>query len=118
MTPHGELLDRARVALGITQREAARRAKISEGRWRQVVTGVQRQGGVSIPVNPKPSTLAAMARAVEANVAAVMAAAGFSDDDWTEPPTQQDREETALAVLEQTVAELRERVDRLENRGA
>lgn len=85
-TPHGELLDRARVALGLSQRQAARRAGISEGRWRQIVTGVQRQGGVSIPVNPKASTLAAMARSVEADVHEVLDAAGLPPIDTEDAP--------------------------------
>lgn len=107
-TPHGYLLDRARVALGISQREAARRAKISEGRWRQVVTGVQRQGGVSVPVNPKAATVAAMARAVEADVAAVLEAAGL---DYV---VEVSEERDGLAELRAEMAELRERLRRLE----
>lgn len=87
LTPHGKLLDQARREEQLTQREAARLAKISEGRWRQIVTGVQRQGGVAIPVNPKPSTLASMARAVKADPAEVLHAAGFEEAEVSETAT-------------------------------
>lgn len=112
-TPHGDLLDRARIALGISQREAARRADISEGRWRQVVTGVQRQGGVSIPVNPKPSTLVAMARAVEADVDAVFDAAGLAAPD-DRPATN--TKAATMADLQQQVEELRDRLEEVARR--
>ncbi len=62
----------------MSKREAARRANISEGRWRQIVTGVQRMGkGNVIPTTTKPETLTAMARAVHADVRAVLVAGGF-----------------------------------------
>jgi transcriptional regulator with XRE-family HTH domain len=76
----GRLLEAARVKAGLSKREAARRAGISEGRWRQVVTGLQKQAGVRIPVNPRPATLSAMARAVGADVARVLEAGGFSQE--------------------------------------
>lgn len=106
LTPHGELLDRARVALGISQREAARRAHISEGRWRQVVTGVQRQGGLNIPVNPKAATVAAMARAVDADVRTVLAAAGLPYSEVTETATDRPDLEARVAELERRIAEV------------
>ena len=79
LSPAGQLLEAARGSM--SKREAARRADISEGRWRQIVTGVQRMGkGNVIPTTTKPETLTAMARAVRADVHAVLTAAGF------EPP--------------------------------
>jgi len=75
VTPHGRLLEAARG--GMSKREAARRAGISEGRWRQVVTGVQSAGGTTIPVNPRRETLIAMAKAVQADVDDVLKAAGM-----------------------------------------
>lgn len=81
LSPAGQLLEAARGSM--SKREAARRASISEGRWRQIVTGVQRMGkGNVIPTTTKPETLIAMARAVRADVHAVLTAAGF------EPPPQ------------------------------
>lgn len=80
LSPAGQLLEAARGSM--SKREAARRAGISEGRWRQIVTGVQRMGkGNVIPTTTKPETLTAMARAVRADVAAVLTAAGFEPPD-------------------------------------
>jgi len=45
-------------------REAARRANISETRWRHVENGFESRGPVKIPVNPSPRLLARMAEAV------------------------------------------------------
>jgi len=76
LSPAGHLLEAARGSM--SKREAARRAGISEGRWRQIVTGVQRMGkGNVIPTTSKPETLTAMARAVRADLHAVLTAAGF-----------------------------------------
>lgn len=46
-------------------REAARRANISETRWRHVENGYESRGPIKIPVNPSPRLLARMGRAVE-----------------------------------------------------
>lgn len=76
-TPHGRILEAARGSM--SKRAAAGRAGISEGRWRQIVTGVQKVGGGrTIPVNPKRDTLVAMAHAVQADVPQVLTAAGMS----------------------------------------
>lgn len=76
LTPHGRLIEEARGSL--SKRAAAQLAGISEGRWRQIVTGVQKAGGgVEIPVNPRPETLVAMAEAVGADVGRVLEAAGL-----------------------------------------
>lgn len=85
LTAHGDLLERAREARHVSKREAAKRAGISEGRWRQIVTGYQSVGrGMTVPVKTTPQTLRAMAAAVGADPAAVLAAAGF--DPSSEPP--------------------------------
>lgn len=80
LTELGAYLERHRGSL--SKRKAAALADISEGRWRQVVSGRQTSGGVAIPVNPKPSTVAAMARAVGADVATALGLAGFDPDDY------------------------------------
>lgn len=75
LTPHGRLLESARGAT--SKREAARLAGISEGRWRQVVTGRQSVGGgLNIVATPRRETLIAMAEAVAADVDEVLEAAG------------------------------------------
>jgi transcriptional regulator with XRE-family HTH domain len=78
LTALGELLENARSDLRITTREAARRARISHGRWSQVVTGKQPKAGRMIPVNPRERTVVAMALAVQADPGEALAAAGFT----------------------------------------
>ncbi|MFE3033095.1 helix-turn-helix domain-containing protein [Streptomyces canus] len=55
-----EALRRAR----LSGREAARRAGLSETRWRQIVNGYQDVGGVRIPVTAPDETLVRMAQVV------------------------------------------------------
>ena len=64
-------------------REAARRADISESRWRQVEAGVQKMaGGVEVPVHPRPETVAAMCRAISADPRKGMQLAGHNPDQY------------------------------------
>lgn len=78
LSPAGAVLEGARELTGLSKRSAASLAHISEGRWRQIVTGVEKRGkGVELPVNPKRDTLIAMAVAVRADVNAVLEAAGM-----------------------------------------
>lgn len=65
-------------------REAARRADISESRWRQVEAGVQKMaGGVEVPVHPRPETVAAMCRAISADVRRGLELAGHNPDQYS-----------------------------------
>jgi hypothetical protein len=48
----------------LSGREAARRAGLSETRWRQIVNGYQDVGGVRIPVTAPDETLVRMAQVV------------------------------------------------------
>jgi hypothetical protein len=65
--PLGAYLREQRGKMAI--REAARRADISESRWRQVEAGVQKMaGGIEVPVHPRPETVAAMCNAISADV--------------------------------------------------
>lgn len=60
-------------------REAARRADISESRWRQVEAGVQKMaGGIEVPVHPRAETIAAMCRAISADVRQGLELAGHN----------------------------------------
>lgn len=73
----GRLLEEARTGvLRISTREAARRARLSDTRWHQVVTGVQRKAGAEVPVNPTARTVVAMAQAVGVDPAEALKAAG------------------------------------------
>jgi transcriptional regulator with XRE-family HTH domain len=65
--PEGELITAAlkRIRPRLSIREAARRAGISEGWWRQVVRGYQPiKGGGKAPMTGSAETIAAMARVV------------------------------------------------------
>ena len=64
LTPLGQLLEAGRERASLSKRAAAKLAGISEGRWRQVVTGIQKAGDVNVPVNPRRNTVTAMANAV------------------------------------------------------
>jgi hypothetical protein len=72
----GDYLEQHRGSL--SKREAARRAGISEGRWRQIVTGQQKAGGgIVVPANPRRETVIAMAEAVGASVDEALRLAGM-----------------------------------------
>lgn len=61
-----ELIERRRLSRGVSVRRAAKRAELSEGRWRQIAKGYQQAArGVRVPVNAPVETLARMASAVE-----------------------------------------------------
>lgn len=80
--PLGAYLREQRGKMAI--REAARRADISESRWRQVEAGVQTMGRrsdgtlVETPVHPRPETVAAMCRAISADVTRGLELAGHN----------------------------------------
>lgn len=76
----GAALRRAREVAGISKREAARRANVSEATWRNLETGEQplRTGQVA-PMNPRPETLVNAARAVGLEPAEVLRLAGRDD---------------------------------------
>jgi hypothetical protein len=79
--PLGDYLREQRGNMSI--REAARRADISESRWRQVEAGVQKMaGGIEVPVHPRAETVAAMCRAISADVRRGLELAGHNPDQW------------------------------------
>jgi len=79
--PLGQYLREQRGRMAI--REAARRADISESRWRQVEAGFQRMaGGIEVPVHPRPETVAAMCRAISADVRKGLELAGHQPDQY------------------------------------
>jgi transcriptional regulator with XRE-family HTH domain len=79
--PLGDMLRRARGNPGrpgfISQREAARRAGISEGRWRQIEAGHRFVGGQRVRETTSASRVARMARAVGIDEHAAVVAAGL-----------------------------------------
>jgi hypothetical protein len=103
LTPLGEYLEAARG--GLSKREAARRAGVSEGRWRQVVTGRHTSGGVQIPVNPKPETVIKMAQGVGADPRRALDLAGLdstllSEDQEPGAPVGEGIDPAAMADLQ------------------
>jgi transcriptional regulator with XRE-family HTH domain len=65
--PEGKLITEARKRARLSGREAARRAGISEGRWRQIVNGymVVTKGVYSPVVGAPAETIARMAQSVD-----------------------------------------------------
>ncbi len=77
--PEGRLIADAASRLDLSIREAARRAGISYGRWRQIVMGYQNiSPGVYAPVHAPARTVAKMARVVGVTPAQ-LASAGRED---------------------------------------
>lgn len=75
--PFGEFLRKHRG--NMTVAEAARRADISESRWRQIELGHQKMGGgLTVPAVPRAETAAAMCRAVGADVKEGLELAGYN----------------------------------------
>jgi len=73
---------RARERQGLSRREAAKRAGVSEGVWRNVETGIQHVAGVgSRDYRTTASTVARMAAAVKEDPLDVVAAAGLDPQD-------------------------------------
>lgn len=63
--PEGRLIALAQKRARLSQREAARRAGMSEARWRNIVSGYQTvSAGVHAPVRGPADTIARMAQAV------------------------------------------------------
>jgi transcriptional regulator with XRE-family HTH domain len=62
--PEGELIKAALAASGLSQRKAAKRAGISDTRWRQIVAGYQSVDGKPATFRSNDTTLARMAHAV------------------------------------------------------
>lgn len=73
--PEGRLIALAQKRARISQREAAKRAGISEARWRNIVSGYQTiSAGVYAPVRGPADTVARMAQAVDVTAEQLTAA--------------------------------------------
>lgn len=93
--PLGAFLQQQRGKMSI--REAARRANISESRWRQVEAGHQRMaGGIEVPVHPRAETVAAMCKAISADAREGLRLSGHNPDQYgwllETTPLQEDRD--------------------------
>jgi transcriptional regulator with XRE-family HTH domain len=102
--PWGALITAALASEGISAREAARRAGLSEGRWRQITGGYQVVSpGIYAEVRGPAATVARMA-AVAGVTPAQLRAAG-RDDAAKLLATQRDRkQETGAEMLERVRA--------------
>lgn len=109
--PEGKLIAAALKRSGTSQREAARRADMSENRWRAIMHGYQNVGtGTYVPVRGPADTVARMAQVVGVTPEQ-LAEAGREDaaeELRTLPPLEEPK-------TEPTVTELDERVRRLES---
>jgi hypothetical protein len=94
-------------------REAARRADISESRWRQVEAGVQKMaGGIEVPVHPRAETIASMCKAISADVRTGLELAGHNPDQyaWLMGPSRSLTDDTSREWFTSLPREDREQV--------
>lgn len=107
LPPLGKLLEDARKRIPLSKREAARRAKISEARWRQIVTGWQNPNDPTVPARPRHNTVIAAARAVGVDPAEALEAAGLDPaaGDEPEPPVEDLSVRKVLLAEDLTVAQ-------------
>jgi hypothetical protein len=84
--PFGSELRRRRIAAGLSVKAAARRTNgdISDGRWYQLESGVQKIRGQDIPIGTTPATVAAAARVLDWDISDALATAGFDARDYHE----------------------------------
>lgn len=116
--PEGDAIEFARTAEGISQREAARRAKMSETRWRQITRGYHVAGGTVVMDWGPPDTLARMARAVNLDPE-VLRQAGRDDayEAYIATPVRADRiPDLTKASNEDLLAEIARRLQVPERR--
>ncbi|UKD50824.1 helix-turn-helix domain-containing protein (plasmid) [Amycolatopsis sp. FU40] len=77
----GVRLRAAREQLRLSRREAARRAGLSEARWRQLEKGTQPIDGVEQPVSTRPDTVFKAADVVGLDPREALLLAGFEPDE-------------------------------------
>ncbi|WP_280273433.1 helix-turn-helix domain-containing protein [Nocardia wallacei] len=76
----GRRMEQGRLAAGLSKRQAAKRAGISDGRWRQLEAGVETIRGKTFPVKTTPETVARIASALQQPVDELLEVAGFDPD--------------------------------------
>lgn len=107
--PFGAALRQHREHAGLSVKAAARRTNgvVSDGRWYQLESGVQRIRGQQIPIGTTPATVVAAAKAVDWDPAEALRTAGFDTRDYHEP---QPRSGLADVHIDDLLAEIRRRV--------
>lgn len=107
--PLGPALKQARGRMSI--REAARRAGISEGRWRQLESGYQGSKQYPSPVTTKAPTVIAMAKAVGLHVREALELADFDPAEHIELDELPAAQPTLQrASTDELLAEVRRRI--------
>lgn len=76
----GRELERRRTLAKLSKRGLAEKSGISEGRIRQLETGIQRINRQDVPVRPTPTTVSRIAQVLGWDVDDALALAGLSDD--------------------------------------
>lgn len=109
--PFGVELRRRRIAAGLSVKAAARRTNgdISDGRWYQLESGVQKIRGQEIPIGTTPATVAAAARALDWEIPEALAAAGFDTRDYHEPANNERPVFMSRVPIDDLLAEVRRR---------
>jgi transcriptional regulator with XRE-family HTH domain len=106
----GYNLGRARERMGLSKREAARRAGLSDGAWRHLESGVKVVYGRTVLPNPRPENLVAAAKAVGLPPSKVFAIVGRKPPAGAVEPTSEDQLAAEIRALR---PEDRETVERL-----
>ncbi|MFI5781143.1 helix-turn-helix domain-containing protein [Nocardia sp. NPDC051570] len=76
----GRRIQQAREAAGLSKRAAAKRAGISDSRWRQLELGFETVRGQAYSVKTTPETVAHIAKAVHLDVHELLEIAGFDPE--------------------------------------
>lgn len=110
--PLGVRIRDERLRADLTIRESARRAGISEGRWRHLEEGYEPVRGVRVPVRTTPRTIARIASVFDLPLAELLEVAGFDPDDAVEVPTGVSYRSVDVSALEpEDVEKVRSFVD-------
>lgn len=82
--PLGRLLETARIDRGLSTKEAARRAGISDTLWRTLERGFELKKGTRFPASPRPETVVKAARIADIDPKTALALAGLPTVDPAE----------------------------------
>lgn len=101
----GRELRAARSRAGLSIRRAAKLAGVSEGRWRQLESGVQSVGGVPVAIRTKPETAVKVAAVVALPADRALTLAGFDPKVHMPASGDPSEDERLVARLVQAAAD-------------
>jgi hypothetical protein len=109
--PFGAELRRRRTLAGLSVKAAARRTngEVSDGRWYQLESGVQKIRGQEIPIGTTPATVAAAAKAVDWDITDALTVAGFDPRDYAQTTTTERPVLMSQVPLDDLLNEIRRR---------